>query len=422
MARDPSFPMVIRNQSVTVRIFRERSSTTRSGYNYRLTWIGPNGVETKGYADPEQAMQEANHKAAQLAQGLANAPYLNRSDVLELTEARAITGEYPLIAALNEWSKARKLAGSAVIEACESWSRQRRSQIQRIKAGDVINAFIAAKEKLKKQGERTYRAKLRPVATFFPAHYLDTITTAQWVKYLEQFDDGVTRNDMRKRVITLCRWAQRHNHLAEGMRLEIEKTERAAEEPKPIGIIAPDAYRKLLEFFRAQHPEFLAALVVAGFCGVRSDEIHGKRKDKRVRRQLWEHVHLGKGYLTVTAAKENTPSNRVVKICPAAVQWLKLCSNRQGPLCAPAAMEKVRAIAIAAGFQLPINCFRHSYISYHVALHGNKLLTSNEAGNSVAEIDRRYRVPVPQPEGRKWFGIRPPAASSKRRRPPGRSE
>jgi hypothetical protein len=70
-------------------------------------------------------------------------------------------------------------------------------------------------------------------------------------------------------------------------------------------------------------------------------------------------------------------------------------------------MERVRAIAIAAGFELPENCFRHSFISYRIAVTGDKPKVATEAGNSVAEIDRRYRVPIPEDQGKAWFAMTP---------------
>jgi|GEM_PF-5805016 len=68
---------------------------------------------------------------------------------------------------------------------------------------------------------------------------------------------------------------------------------------------------------------------------------------------------------------------------------------------------KVRLIAREAKINLPENCFRHSWITYRIALTGDKAATATEAGNSVGEIDRRYRVPKPKAEGEAWFALRP---------------
>lgn len=414
MARTPTYPILIRNQSVTVRINRERSSSTKSGFIYRVSWVGSQGVENIARADLEAARDEATRKADAMANGLQQSQHLTRSDVLELTEARVLAGDVPLLSALEEWKRARELVGPSVLQVCEAWSRQRTAEVERKTVKEAVDLFIQAKVNAHKEGERTYRSKLTPAEVFFPQRFIDSITTAEWEKYLNQFDDPVTRNDMRKRAVSLCRWAQRHNHIAEDVKLSIEKTERSKEPSKEIGIITPAVYRKLLLFFLENHVDHLAALVLAGFCGVRSDEIHGKRKDRSAR-QIWEDIHLREGYLRVTAVKENTASNRTVNICPAAVKWLRLCPNRKGYVCVVVAMEKVRALAIAAGFALPDNCFRHSFISYFVAKTGDKFAAATQAGNSVPEVDACYRTPVPPQRGHEWFAITPPAGAAKLR-------
>jgi hypothetical protein len=216
----------------------------------------------------------------------------------------------------------------------------------------------------------------------------------------------VTRNDFRKRAVTLWNWARDTEHLPDGQPVAPERTMRAKENATKIGIINADAYAKLLEVVRAKHPEHLAAVVLAGFCGVRSDEIHGKRADLSIR-QTWQDIQLDRKFLSVTCAKENTPAWRHVPLCDAAVTWLMLCPDRKGPVCEAGAMSKVRALAHTAGHKLPPNCLRHSFISYRIAATGNKPQVALEAGNSVTEIDRRYRVPVTAAEAADWFNILP---------------
>lgn len=431
MPKAPDFPLTVRDRSATVKIYRIGAETTKSKFSYVLAWVGSNGRERRTFADLTEAKAEANLKAGQLADGVADSMHMSRSDAVELAEARELVASagMPLLSAVSEWVKARELAGAAVLEACTAWSERRTSTITRIKVGAAIDVFLADKEAAKKKS-RTYESKLRPAREYFGDVYLDTITASMWAKYLHRFDDAVTRNDMRKRAVTLCRWARRHGHLADGLVPEVEKTERAKETAQPIGILTPETYHRLLHHFREHHPNHLAALVLAGLCGVRSDEIHGKRDD-RDRRQVWEDIHLGRKFISVTVAKENTPSNRVVHLSPAAVAWLQACpGERKGPVCVPGAMERVREIGITAGFNLPENCFRHSWITYRIALTGNKHETSTEAGNSVKEIDRRYRVPRPKADGVRWFATRPeipvptdvPAGGAKPRRRRARSE
>jgi len=202
----------------------------------------------------------------------------------------------------------------------------------------VVEKFIAAKNALGKQGTRTYEAKLKPLIEFFPSIHLDTITAQQWTKYFNQFEDAVTRNDLRKRAVTLCRWAQRNNFLSDTAKLEVEKTEQAKEIANPIGILEPQEYLKVLQFFRNKHPEDLAAVVLAGFCGLRMDEIQGKRRDRDLR-QKWEDIHIDRKFLAVTAAKDNTPSARMVHLRLVTLAWLQVCPNQKGLVCGPSGME-----------------------------------------------------------------------------------
>jgi hypothetical protein len=103
------------------------------------------------------------------------------------------------------------------------------TKLSRIKADAAIDTFIASKERAGKQGERTYLGKLKPLKKFFKDRFLDTIGAAEFTAYLEQYQDGVIRNDFRKRTVALGRWAQRIGHLPRHVTLEIERTERAVE-------------------------------------------------------------------------------------------------------------------------------------------------------------------------------------------------
>ena len=418
MALPTRFPHEIREQSVVVKIYRQKSKSNASGFSYPFTWIGANGVEKTTRADLAVAVTEAKLKASQLAAGVSAANQLTNADANELFQARDMASHHgiPLLSALSEWAKARELAGPSIVSVCEEWARRKADTITRIKVADAIEKFIAAKDALKKKGTRTYVSKLKPVGETFGAFYLDSITTKDWSKFLSRIEDGVTHNDIRKRIVTLSRWAQRNSYLSIELKPSIENTERAKESPTTIGILTAAEFKKHLEHFREHHPEHLAAVVLAGFAGLRSDEIQGKR-DETEKRQLWGDIYLNPGkdrspFLSVSFAKENTPSARLVYLCDAAVAWLKICPQpHQGPVCQARALEKIRSIARKAKFRLPEKCYRHSWITYKIALTGDKPATATEAGNSVTTIDKHYRVPRPRHDGQAWFGIRPKKAS-----------
>ncbi len=394
---------------MVVKIYRQKAPTTASGYAYAVTWVGPDGRVKKTYSDLKKAQEDATLKAAQLANGLAGGHLLSRSDSIELTEARLTVEPHgvPLLSAVNEWAKARELVGPGILGICSEWASRRTATVKRIKVTAAVEQFIAAKDAAKKRGSRTYTSKLKRVKTELGEYFLDTVSVQDWTRVLHLAEDAVTRNDLRKRIVTLCRWAKRQGHLSDDITPEIEKTERAKETAHPIGILRPKEYGDFLEYIRANHPQHLAAVVIAGFCGVRADEIQGK-VDARERRQLWEDINLGENFMSVTIAKTNTPAHRIIHLSETALAWLNVCPGpREGPICEAGAMEKVRLIARKAEINLPENCFRHSWITYRIALTGDKAATATEAGNSVGEIDLRYRVPKPKSEGEAWFALRP---------------
>lgn len=53
------------------------------------------------------------------------------------------------------------------------------------------------------------------------------------------------------------------------------------------------------------------------------------------------------------------------------------------------------------------NRLRHSFCSYHFALHANENLTSATAGNSPAMIHSNYKGLATKKEAEDWFAVRP---------------
>lgn len=415
------WPKTVTVGSVAVKVYRSKVRTNASGFGYDVAWTTPaEGRRKQQFADPARAVEEARLKATQLAAGRVEGAQMTAGDRDELRAARKLVeGKRPVLGALEQWLKAWELTNGHVLEAAEAWARRNVTKFKKALATDAAREFIAYKTSRGKKAERTYGSKLRePIDAHFPGRYLDEIAVIEWSRYLGQWKDGVTQNDMRKRAIALCKWARDvAGYLPRGVPAEVELTERAHEEPSEIGVLRPKEWRRILAWVHANHPQHLAAVVVAGFCGVRSDEIHGKRDDRDrvadddahpVPRQTWEDIDLEQKHLNVSNAKRNTPAWRLVPICDAAIEWLALCPGpRKGPICEPGAMEKLRLLLRGADFELPENCFRHSWITYEIAVTGNKAQVATWAGNSVKEIDRRYRRPALPEVGRAWLESSP---------------
>lgn len=72
MPRNPEFPLLIRDQGVTVKIYRISAPSTRSGTAYKVSWIGSEGSANRSITDLAEAREFARAKAAQLAAGVVS--------------------------------------------------------------------------------------------------------------------------------------------------------------------------------------------------------------------------------------------------------------------------------------------------------------------------------------------------------------
>jgi integrase len=418
------WPRIISIGSSSVTVYQVNHKTNASGKAYVLAWRTPSGRHTQKFADPKAAIDEGKVKATQLGSGRIEGADMTRGDRDELQAARTLTGGMPVLAALEEWAKARQLTTGNVLAACEAWAARTGTAHKRVKVVDAVKEFLKAKTAAGKNVAVDHKDSFRRINEALGDQFIDSVSSRDLDTWLAQWDHPVTRNTNRKRIVSVWRWSQRKGYLPRDARTEAEMTD-AAHEPAPvIGITCVDTWKALLAFFQAEHPELLAPLVLAGFCGLRRSEVHT---------QTWEDISFERKNLRVTTAKRGTPARRMVPLCDAAIEWLKTCKKRKGFICPTVgykgtlkpslAIDGIRRIAREARVpqeqsngetkeiprfpDLPENCFRHSYISHKVAATGDIARVSLDAGNSPKEINRHYRELVSEDEGKAWFNVVP---------------
>lgn len=412
--RGSNWPKTVEVGGVKAKVYRVTGQTTASGTAYVTAWRTPAGRQTKKFADAADAIAEARLQAGKIAAGRAEAGLMTRADFEEMAAAKAITGTVPLLAALEEWREARELTAGHVITACEAWAARNGTAFESITLAEASKRFLAAKVASKVSVKKSYGRVFPELLKAFGERTITSLGAKELQAWMEKrFPHPVTRNTVRKRCVTLWRWARKKNYLPRDVQSEAELTDTAQEPIAEIGIISADTFSRLLHFFRARHSEYLAALVLAAFAGLRRAELHA---------QVWEDIDLKAGHLKVTSAKANTPAKRLVPLSPAAVQWLMLTKERKGIVCfnqeihrVNLAIDRIRDIARTANDEegkplfpsLPENCFRHACISHRVAQTGNVAETALEMGNSPKVIFAHYRALVSKAEGSKWFAIAP---------------
>jgi integrase len=385
--------------SVSVPIYKLRHKHAAGGYVFAVAWHVGGQRRMKQFTRLPAALGQAKLVAEQLAAGRMEATSLTADDANTLIEVRRLADKMPPVAAMQEWQKARELVGVDLLRACEHWAQRHGKALPGKTVAEAVDEFIAAKRRQGVDVSASYERSLPSFRKAFGDSQLRNLSASVMQRWLEAtFAHPVSRNTVRSRIVTLFRWARKEKILPRDMQTEAEQTELAREGPMEIGILTPETFRAVLRIIRDKAPHYLPALVLAAFCGLRRAEVHG---------QDWKHIELERKFVRITRAKKGTPARRLVPLCDAAIEWLVPHRRKEGPVCANLAIDRIRDIARTAGYGLAENGFRHSFISYRVAVTGNIPETSLEAGNSVAMIHKHYRELAAKPEAEAWFGITP---------------
>ena len=125
-------------------------------------------------------------------------------------------------------------------------------------------------------------------------------------------------------------------------------------------------------------------LAIGLFAGLRMSEILALN---------WEEVDLSDRTITVQGRKAKTRQRRVVTISDNLYGWLAVTplQEQTGPVWKQGFWgwyNRRLALDVAR------NALRHSFGSYHYALHKNENLTAAEMGNSPSMVFRHYRAVV----------------------------
>jgi integrase len=132
----------------------------------------------------------------------------------------------------------------------------------------------------------------------------------------------------------------------------------------------------------------LGYLAVAMFAGVRPEE---------VRRADLERLDLRGRTFVIKGSGSKTRSRRVIELSRVAVIWLRLWQR----LCPGAALvpanfrRKFSALRAAAGVETwPADVLRHTFASYHYAMHADRKGLQAAMGHSESEdtLDKHYRA------------------------------
>lgn len=290
-----------------------------------------------------------------------------------------------------------------------SWDQENPDKIG-TPVGEIVTKFLA--ERSPQWGSRRTHATanfhLTRFVNTFGKRILGSITP-------EELDKFVTTRGRaphyfltaQRWVAAIFNWAFRNGYLPHERRLAIHSMK-----PIKAGISDPEIWtpKELRKMLTVSSVDELPRLVVAAFAGVRTAEID---------RMRWANWNSHSQCIILSSDITKTSRRRVVDAEPVLTAWMELLS----PLRKPDAYLAKRIsfynstqkqmLRQAVG-DLKANAFRHSYASYHLALHNDVAKTSRYCGHSQDILQTVYYQAVTKDAARAWFGCFPNADDRQR--------
>jgi integrase len=165
------------------------------------------------------------------------------------------------------------------------------------------------------------------------------------------------------------------------------------------GILKPTQVAKLLS---CADDETLPGLAVSFFAGVRRAEV--ERLD-------WSEIDMEQGHIEIKTEKAKTAKRRLIPISNNLKEWLLPFYQHEGPVCVSHSAWRLgceRARDAAKLKEWPSNAARHSFASYHLAMHQDAGKTAMALGHPDPRLlFDRYRALVTPKAAETYWAITP---------------
>ena len=291
------------------------------------------------------------------------------------------------------------------------------SPSSRVSFADAMESFLTAKRGagLVAQHISELESQIKSLSNFAKVQQVSDITRDHVEKWIaEKKVAQRTKANSLRDARNFFRFCRARGMMTHDPLTGIERPRIVANET---GIITPIQARLLLN---AADAEILPALAIKLFAGLRTSE---------VRRLDWRDITAN--HVIVRACNAKTRSRRVVDICECLAAWLAPFRQLSGALVSLSREEwhkRIRETAQSADQmpsssdgidlsssqpaigKLPSNFARHSFGTYHFALHQDEGRTAAAMGNTPSMVHRHYRALATKEDARAFFEIMPNAS------------
>jgi site-specific recombinase XerD len=179
----------------------------------------------------------------------------------------------------------------------------------------------------------------------------------------------------------------------------ISAIERPTFEETVPEVLTPDEVRILMNAAQTKVKRIIPYLAIGLFAGLRTEN--------ELRNLDWRMIDLNERTIEVTAATAKKRRHRTVEISDNLLQWLAPHRQDSGKIYFTwYAFNEVREVA---GIRWPRNVMRHSFASYHLAMHNDAGKTALLLGHprDIEMLFRHYRRMVKASDAAAYWNIRP---------------
>lgn len=425
-----TWPHVLRNGDVAVKIYRNKGHVR--GQNFRtfvVSYYANGRRQLRRFTEFPTAYAEADRIASQKAQGTLGAAALNPKDRVSLEQSLALlsktdgvssTSVARLVEIVRDYAAARVHVPKDVTfsEIALFYKHKHPTNVPRKTVAEVVTEFIVDRKSAGCSAIHVHDLNIRlgqfskaftvPIMAVNPTH------VQQWIYGLKNHKNkndtsARTKENMLRQIVSLFNFARRQKYVPTELAVEISEIPAPKKQPAPIGVYTPD---EISDILTAADAEIVPALAIAAFAGLRLAE---------VARLDWREVRLADKLIVVEANKAKTAARRLAPISDNLAAWLTSHAKRSGPVnpcqeqlnnVGNALGDRFERAAARAKVTWKRNGFRHSYISYRVAVLKDVPAVALECGNSPQVIFSNYRALATEAEGKSWFGIMPPKVAA----------
>ena len=277
---------------------------------------------------------------------------------------------------------------------------------------DAVGEFLTARRTQKRILSVRYlndlKNRLGKFVEIFGSDLVASVSGADIEKWLQGRNiSGVTHDNYHRILSVFFEWAQKTGLIDENPINGIRDPEPVTKAP---GIFSPLEAEALL---RSAPDDILPYLAFSLFCGIRPEEFQKtviRRKSGQEFRETisldWDNVDLRQKIIVVPAEMAKTRRRRVVTLPENLLTWIAPLSQCTGAIAPSRFREKLEKHRKEISLKKwPHDVLRHSFCTYHIALHQNEHLTAQQAGNSPQILRAHYDAVATPEEGRQYFAI-----------------